>query len=194
VLHRDVKPENVMLVTRDVPRTVLIDFGLAWLRDEPSLTANGMCMGSPAYIAPERLLGRAYDATTDVYAVGVILFEMLAGARPFAGASPQHTMQLALHRPPRPLRELVPDISPALEAVVMRALAKQPARRFPDAEAMHAALDDVPVLDSLAARIAATARDEQTTTRSLVELLRPSFARRVWGRLRYGSWRWRHDH
>src|SRR5262249_45368251 len=114
VLHRDVKPENIMLVTRDVPRTVLIDFGLAWLKDEPSLTANGTCMGSPAYIAPERLLGRAYDATTDLYAVGVILFEMLSGARPFAGANPEHTMQLALHEPPRALRELAPEVSPAL--------------------------------------------------------------------------------
>src|SRR5262249_19883663 len=113
VLHRDVKPENVMLVARDIPRVVLIDFGLAWLRDEPSLTGNGFCMGSPAYIAPERLLGRGYDETTDLYAVGVILFEMLAGARPFAGPSPMHTMQLALHRPPRPLRSFRDDLSPA---------------------------------------------------------------------------------
>jgi hypothetical protein len=73
----------------------------------------------------------------------------------------------------------------------MRALAKQPAQRFPDAEAMRAALDDVPVLDSLAARAATAVREEQATTRSLVEIIRPSLPRRMWSRLRYGRWRWR---
>ena len=137
VLHRDIKPENVMLAG---DRSVLIDFGLASVQDEAAVTATGMCMGSPSYLAPERLLGRAYDARADLYAVGVLLYEMLAGVRPFRGDSPEEIMRSALHRPAPPLRAIARDISPPLDAVVTRALAKDPSRRFNDASEMLAAL------------------------------------------------------
>ena len=99
-------------------RAVLIDFGLARLRDDAPLTAQGMCIGSPSYIAPERLDGCVHDARADLYAVGVILYEMLAGARPFTGTSTEEILRNCRERPPRPLRAIRSDISKPLDAVV----------------------------------------------------------------------------
>ena len=192
VIHRDVKPANVMFGGPTGARVVLIDFGLASLRDAPSLTGAGLCLGSPSYVAPERLLGHAHDARADLYAVGVLLYEMLAGVRPFVGASPQEVMRRALDRPPRPLRAIRRDLSPALDAVVRRALAKDPARRFTDAEEMLSALEDVPFADAQAALATHAADDELEPTAALAHLTlyRPSWWSRLWSYLRYGGWRW----
>jgi serine/threonine-protein kinase len=191
IIHRDLKPENVMLV-KGGTRAVLIDFGLASLHDEAALTGAGMCMGSPSYLAPERLLGRPHDTRTDLYALGVILYEMVAGVRPFAGGSPEETMRLALHRPPRPLRAIRRDISRELENLIKRALAKDPKRRFSDAEEMLLALNDVPTDEERAERRAAAEREEAAETMAMVQLdLRPpSWWQRLWAYLRYGGWRW----
>lgn len=199
VLHRDVKPENVILVTRaSGVRAVLIDFGLARLADDAPLTQTGMCLGSPSYIAPERLLGKPYDARCDVYAVGVILYEMLAGVRPFVGATPEEVMDASLGRPPRPLRAIRRDVSPALDGLVMRALAKDPDRRFPDALDMLSELDALTRLDADGEgprdavpddRSAASRAFDEATCREL-RLDRPSWLGRAWGWLRYGRWRW----
>ena len=189
ILHRDVKPENVMFAQQ---RPVLIDFGLARFLDGGPLTAAGACVGSPSYLAPERLLGRAYDARADLYAVGVVLYEMLAGARPIAGDTPQDILRHHIGRPPRPLRALRRDVPAALEACIARSLAKDPARRFPDAEAMLSALADVPdVPDVLPAPKAHQRRDDATTM--VVDLAEPPLRSRIWSWLRYGSWRWRTD-
>ncbi|MDB4954702.1 MAG: serine/threonine protein kinase [Myxococcales bacterium] len=189
VLHRDVKPENVMLASRGISRAVLIDFGLAALGDEAPLTASGMCLGSPSYIAPERLLGQPHDARADLYAAGVILYEMLAGTRPFVGSSPEQIMHQALHRPPRPLRAIRKDIPRVLDALITRALAKDPDKRFADAEDMLSALADVPLDDEMPAP-ELVAHDEQATTMTQLALPRVSIWARVWGWLRYGRWRW----
>jgi serine/threonine protein kinase len=192
VIHRDIKPENIMLV-RGGKRAVLIDFGLASLRDELPLTGVGMCVGSPSYLAPERLLGQPHDTRTDLYAVGVVLYEMVAGVKPFAGTSPEHTMQLALYRPPRPLRAIRRGIPSVLDRVIRRALAKDPARRFQDAEEMLLALSDVPSDEEIAERVAADARDESAATIAMarLEIREPSWLSRLWTWLRYGGWRWR---
>jgi eukaryotic-like serine/threonine-protein kinase len=192
VLHRDIKPENVMFAG-PAGRAVLIDFGLAQLRDDAPLTAQGMCIGSPSYIAPERLDGRAHDARGDLYAIGVILYEMLAGVRPFTGASTEEILRNCRERPPRPLRAIRSDVSKPLDAVVVRALAKDPARRFADAQAMLDALEDVPVLEDLAVRAAVAEREEEETTSLFpteLALEKPSVWTRIWGRLRFGRWRW----
>jgi serine/threonine protein kinase len=192
VIHRDVKPENIIL--RDGKRPVLIDFGLASLSDEAALTAKGMCVGSPSYLAPERLLGRPHDARTDVYAIGVILYEMIAGTKPFAGDNPQHTMTLALNRPPRPLRAVRRGISPELDRIITRALAKDPARRFADADEMLLALNDLEHNAELAAQRAADdAETESASTQMFGQLAvsEPSWLARAWAWLRYGGWRWR---
>ena len=185
ILHRDVKPENVVLVGA---RPVLIDFGLAVLEDDAATTGAGMCVGSPSYIAPERLLGRGSDPRTDVYAVGVILYEMLAGTRPFAGDSPEQTMHRALSRPPRPLRAVRRDVPRELEAIVRRALAKEPARRYATAEDMALALADVPVLEDI--ERFALERVEEASTAAVVTFRSPPWWRRAWGWLRFGGWRW----
>lgn len=194
ILHRDVKPENVMFARRgDAPRVVLIDFGLARFREDGPLTAAGMCIGSPSYLAPERLLGRAYDVRADLYSVGVVLYEMLAGIRPIVGDSPREILRSHLERPPRPLRAWRPDVPASLEAVVARALAKDPARRFGDAESMMSALADVPIaIDAAMPDTAPVAREDEVTTLAL-GATRTSMVSRVWGWLRYGAWRWTAD-
>jgi serine/threonine-protein kinase len=151
VLHRDLKPENVILAPGGAPRIVLIDFGLASLRDAGPLTAAGICVGSPSYIAPERLAGQPYDERSDVYGVGVILYELLAGAPPFRGRTPEEIMAAVQYQPFRPLRALRPDVPALLDAIVRRALARAPARRFADAEEMMSALDELAALERQAA-------------------------------------------
>jgi serine/threonine-protein kinase len=137
VLHRDVKPEN-LLYTGAPRRLVLIDFGLARLRDEDPLTAAGLCAGSPSYLAPERLRGEDGDARTDLYALGVVLYEMLTGRRPFVGQTPVDIARQHLALPPPPIERR--DVPPELLAVVLRALEKDPVRRFQDAAEMSSAL------------------------------------------------------
>ena len=194
IIHRDVKPENVMLV-KGGTRAVLIDFGLASIADEAALTGKGICLGSPSYLAPERLLGQPHDTRTDLYAVGVILYEMVAGIRPFAGDSPEETMRLAIHRPPRPLRAVRRNVPSTLDHVIRRALAKDPARRFADAEEMLLALGDVPTDEEISQRAAQEERDEAAATLaiSVLDVREPSLASRIWTWLRYGGWRWRHS-
>lgn len=200
VIHRDVKPDNVMLVARGA---VLVDFGFAALRDAGPLTKSGMCVGSPSYIAPERLLGKPHDERTDLYAVGVILYEMLAGLRPFVGSTPEQIMEHALTRPPRPLRVSRADVPVAIEAIVMRALAKDPARRFDDAAAMLWALVDAttatlappapPVTAPRPRPAPPRAADSGSAACTMLEL---ALVRSRWSRLvawlRYGRWRWRY--
>lgn len=186
VLHRDLKPQNVMLVRRGA---VIIDFGLAALHDAAKLTLDGMAFGTPSYLAPERLHGAPHDARSDLYAVGVMLYEMIAGIKPFVGASPEEILCNARDRPPRPLRVLRPEVPRALEDVIMRALAKDPARRFTDAEDMRFALGGV----ELSAPAAAPSASGSTMIE--LALFRPSLWARLWSWLCYGRWRWRfHSH
>jgi hypothetical protein len=114
---------------------------------------------------------------------------MLAGAKPFVGGSPQETMRLAIHRPPRPLRAVRRDIAPALERVIGKALAKDPNRRFADAEEMLFALDDA--VDNAATAERALA-DEAAATLGFAHIAvrQPSWLARAWAWLRYGTWKW----
>ena len=146
VLHRDIKPENIMF--RGPGRrggVVLIDFGLSRLLDDAPLTAVGTCLGSPSYLAPERLLERGCDERADIYAIGCVLYELLAGRPPFVGDGPleigrRHVLDL-----PVSVRQRRASTPAALAAVVHRALEKDPAQRFARAETMAAALASVAV-------------------------------------------------
>jgi eukaryotic-like serine/threonine-protein kinase len=142
IVHRDLKSANVMVTAED--RAKVLDFGLGRLVQRErevsrtTLTATGMVMGTPDYIAPEVLQGAEADARADVWALGVVLHEMLAGERPFHGRSATQTLAAVLQQPPAPLPAGVPG---ALARVVARCLEKEPARRFQSAEEVKAALE-----------------------------------------------------
>jgi serine/threonine protein kinase len=151
ILHRDLKPENVMLVPEpDVAgsvRAVVMDFGLAKvLRDEPGLvklTRTGLTLGTPEFMSPEQVFGKPLDARSDLYALGVLAFEMFTGRVPFEGKSPQEVALARLKQEPLQLRALRPELPATLETVIGRALAREPADRFQSMEELSAAFATV---------------------------------------------------
>jgi eukaryotic-like serine/threonine-protein kinase len=140
VIHRDIKPENILLQDG---RAVLADFGIALARrpDDLRLTGSGIAVGTPAYMSPEQVLGeRALDARSDIYSVGTVLYEMLAGVPPFGGPTMQAVVAKALTEPPVPPSRHRRDIPAHVDAAVLAALEKDPARRPATAEELRAML------------------------------------------------------
>ncbi len=144
VLHCDIKPENVMLESRHDERDVVkvLDFGIAKLRDaagSPRLTREGMVCGTPGYSSPEQARGEELDPRSDLYAVGVVLYELVAGKLPFDAPTPGALLAKMLVEKPVPLHVRRPDIHVPtdLEAVIMRALAFDREARFPSADAFR---------------------------------------------------------
>ncbi|HEY2295657.1 MAG TPA: serine/threonine-protein kinase, partial [Thermoanaerobaculia bacterium] len=130
IAHRDLKPENVMVLPDG--RVKLLDFGLARWVDAGGVTEEGVAVGTAAYMAPEQLRGERTTTAVDLWALGVVLYEMLAGRRPFGGerAGMMHSI---LHEHPPPLREERPDVPAVLERIVSRCLTKEPGDRWPGA-------------------------------------------------------------
>jgi len=142
VVHRDLKPGNIMLVPSSseadqpntAPRTVITDFGLALSDEKTRLTRSDEMVGTPAYMAPEQSDPGEITAAADIYALGLIMYEMLAGRPPFdAGPTPMATVLLRKDIPPRPLRDLLPEVDPAWEVTIHRCLEREPEDRFPRA-------------------------------------------------------------
>ncbi len=132
IVHRDVKPANVMLTQRGEAK--ILDFGIARLEgDEASLTRTGASWGTPAYMSPEQARGEPVDGRTDVWSLGAVLYEMLAGRRPFGGETLETVVSAILTREPEPLERVWPNVPPELARVVERALAKDPAKRYASA-------------------------------------------------------------
>jgi serine/threonine protein kinase len=156
VLHRDIKPANVFLtpLADGGAHVKLLDFGLAKVRNDvvsdpgayPTLTADGTIVGTPTYMAPEQAGGSTVDATTDVYAIGIVLFEMLAGKPPFTGESKLEIIRAHLASTPPDLSDVLPSLrpTPELRALIAKALAKDRADRYASARDMLAALDALP--------------------------------------------------
>ena len=144
VLHRDLKPANIMLEPSPGPieRVVLIDFGFATFEGSAKLTLQGTVVGSLTYIAPERLRGDEADPRTDLYAMGVILFELLTGRPVFQADDDFDLIDMHVHSEPPSLKSIDKALPHALDSVIQVALAKFPAKRFPDAAAMAKALED----------------------------------------------------
>nr|WP_228530945.1 MULTISPECIES: serine/threonine-protein kinase [Myxococcaceae] len=148
VIHRDLKASNVLLVLepdgQDALRVVLTDFGLArslHARDTSSVSRTGDLIGTPAYMAPEQLEGGPITPATDLYALGIVLYELLTGARPFRETSALATAMRRLRQPPPSPRRYVPGLDRRWEHAVLRLLERDPARRFQSGHALLRALE-----------------------------------------------------
>ncbi|MGW5400892.1 protein kinase domain-containing protein [Streptomyces sp. NPDC003952] len=140
IVHRDLKPRNVMV--RPDGTVLVLDLGVASVMDTDTtrLTSTGSPIGSPAYMAPEQAMGGAVGPHTDLYALGVVLYELLSGNVPFAGSTALGVLHRHLYEPPLPVRQLRPEVPQQLEAVLLHLLAKDPQDRPASAQAVYAAL------------------------------------------------------
>jgi len=134
MVHRDVKPSNIMLSSNR--HVTLMDFGLVRAAEMSSVTQTGTVLGTPLYMAPEQITGAQIDRRADIYSLGVVVYELLAGEAPFMRTTPLAIAHAHVYDPPPPLRKKRPDIPPVVESVVLKALAKEPAGRYPDAHSM----------------------------------------------------------
>lgn len=158
VVHRDVKPSNVIVT--EAGEVKLVDFGLAKAAGETRLTETGRPLGTTAYMSPERVEGEEAGPAADLWALGVLLYEMLAGTRPFDGGRRAAILHSILHEAPSSLDEHRDDVPPALEAVVRRCLQKNPEERYASADALLADLRAVESGGELAAHEQSSARAE----------------------------------
>jgi len=136
VIHRDVKPSNILLTGES--QALLTDFGVALALDDPALTQAGHTVGTPFYMSPEQAAGETLDGRTDIYSLGVVLYQMVTGELPFAGNTPQLLHAHVYNPPPQP--STIAQISADMETIILQALAKGPADRFQSGAEMAEAL------------------------------------------------------
>jgi serine/threonine-protein kinase len=173
VVHRDIKPANVLITSRGVPK--LTDFGISRAAGKESITRSGMAIGSLHYMSPEQVMSKNADERSDLYSLGVTLYEMLTGKRPIDGDSEYAIMNAHVFESPAPPDRLVPSISPELSAVVLKSMAKAPEQRYQTAADFQAALWEA-VLGGEGGQDAPTALDPAEVARieaPLKEILGP---------------------
>mgnify|MGYP001492506172 CR=1 FL=1 len=141
VIHRDIKPANMMLTPQGTLK--LMDFGIARAPSDSKLTMTGTTLGSLHYMSPEQVKGGPLDARSDLYSLGVVLYEVVTGKRPFQEASEYSVMAAHLEKAPQPPIELNPSLPQPLNAMILLSLAKDPAQRFQSADAFRTALGSV---------------------------------------------------
>ncbi len=138
VVHRDLKPANLMITESGAVK--VMDFGIARVLGSEHFTHSGYMMGTPAYMAPEQVLGREIDGRADLYSVGVVLYRLLSGRLPFAADTAISMVQMQISEQPTPIVSFKPDLPPWCTAIIDRALAKSPSDRFQSAEEFRSAL------------------------------------------------------
>ena len=141
VVHRDIKPANMMVMPNGTVK--VMDFGIAFSGSEHKLTSTGTTLGSLAYMSPEQVKGEATDARSDLYSLGISLYEMVTGQRPFKADSDYAIMAAHVKETPRAPVELQPGLPGSLNAIILQSIAKEPSQRFQSAEAFAAALASV---------------------------------------------------
>ena len=177
IVHRDVKPQNILISVEGGAK--ITDFGIARTLTEEGLTMAGRVLGTTDYVSPEQALGHPVTGQSDLYSLGVVLYEMLSGEVPFRGDSPVAVAMRHVREEVPDIQRLRPDVSAATASVIDRAVAKDLTRRYPDAASMAAALEDVLAIE--ASRSGQATGEVTTVLRTL-----PGSARR---RL---PWRMRH--
>lgn len=156
IIHRDIKPANMMLTPKGVVK--LMDFGIARQEGDVALTTTNSTVGSIAYMSPEQVKGEPVDARSDLYSVGVSLYELVTGQRPFQGDTGFSIMRAHLETIPKPPVELRPDLPVGISDLILMAVAKEPAKRFQSADAFSRAISSLlPVVESTAATVAVPA-------------------------------------
>ncbi len=155
VVHRDIKPSNILVAGGRQMKVG--DFGIARIVGK-KLTQTGALLGSPSYMSPEQVRGREVDGRSDIFSLGVVLYEALTGADAFPGENPSTVLYNIVHQAPVPIPERNPAVFPALDAVVLRALAKEPEQRYPTARAFADALSQA----MAQARLGATTGSQET--------------------------------
>lgn len=129
VVHRDLKPPNILINDADLVK--IVDFGLAAVNNESSrLTKTGGLLGTPTYMAPEQVQARTIDVRTDIYSLGVIMYEIFTGRPPYGGKNPMAILYQHVEGKPTAPRQLQPALPPALEAVILKAMRVDPSDRF----------------------------------------------------------------
>jgi hypothetical protein len=163
IIHRDIKPANMMLTTQGVIK--LMDFGIARSGDERGLTMTGTTLGSIGYMSPEQVKGEPTDARSDLYSVGICLYEFVTGRRPFVANSEYSIMAAHLNQTPKPPLELNPGLPSALNEIILMAIAKDAAKRFQTADAFANALSSVPASSAVAPTVPRTPLASGSTER-----------------------------
>jgi eukaryotic-like serine/threonine-protein kinase len=183
IVHRDLKPDNVFLVEREGnPNFVkILDFGIAKVGSfQSKITRAGEIFGTPHYMAPEQAKGAAVDHRADIYALGVILFELITGHVPFDSETPFGILTQHINAEPPPVSALNPKVSPGLEAIVMKCLAKKPDHRYPSMEAL---IEEIDRVERGAMPVARREMTQRAMARTLPSSIPPAFqspSRRRW--------------
>ncbi|MFC1736857.1 serine/threonine protein kinase, partial [Candidatus Hydrogenedentota bacterium] len=147
VLHRDIKSANIMISDDSDP--ILMDFGLARMSGEGTLTATGTILGTPHYMSPEQALGKPADERSDIYSLGIVLYELLCGAVPFTADTPYGVLHQHVNTPPPDIRDERDEVPEILEAVLRKCLEKEPDDRFQKACELESAISSSEIHTSI---------------------------------------------